>query len=101
MADVARPEPRIHRTERKKIMSKQGHPGKVVDPRVKVGRRLNDLMRQATLLIPELHALDAPSGVIEHAQAGSLSLMFTYSWLTGLPSPVDVRAKEMGWDQVK
>lgn len=79
---------------------KQGHPGRAPDPKEKATRRVNDLMRQATKMVQELEELGAPSDVMVHAQAGSLSLMTAYSWLTGLPQPWDSRAAQMGWDKV-
>lgn len=41
------------------------------------------------------------SDTFVHAQAAALSYGFVYAELTGLPSPVDVRAAEMGWDKVR
>lgn len=82
------------------MSKKQGHPARATDPKEKLARRVYDLMRQATIITKELQEQDAPEDVIVHAQAGALSLMSTYAHLTGLPTPWDARAAEMGWNKI-
>lgn len=83
------------------MSKKQGHPAKQVDQGKKLERRVNDLMRQAVYLNQEMQTNhDLPQDIIEHAQASAASLMAIYAHLTGLPTPWDIRAAEMGWDKI-
>lgn len=81
--------------------AKQGHPGRVKqDDRKQLERRVYQLMRESTHIVARLMSEDAPQDIIEHAQAGSLSLMSSYAWLTGLPAPWEARAEQQGWNKV-
>lgn len=80
----------------------QGHPARTNrdDPNKQLERRVYQLMREATHIVAALQTQEAPEDVVTHAQAGALSLMATYSWLTGLPNPMETRANQMGWEKV-
>lgn len=81
----------------------QGHPARTNrdDPAKQLERKVDSLMRQAVALNKEIQTNHTmPQEIHEYAQSAALGLLAIYGYLTGLPSPWDSRAAEMGWDKV-
>jgi len=81
----------------KRKNSGPGNPARAADP---FPGEVLALYKRMVTLLPEMEKR-LNDDAVWHVKGACFAVLCAYADMAGLPSPLDVRAAEMGWDKVK